>query len=47
MKVIYMECTLNYMAQMGKVVEVQELIPTGVVKAINEDTIKYLILENE
>ena len=47
MKVVYMECTLNYMVQMGKVVEVQELVPTGIVKAINEDQLKYLILEDE
>jgi len=43
MKVIYMEAKLNYMAKMGRVVEVQQLIPMGVVKNL-ENNINYLIV---
>ena len=47
MKIIYMEVTLNYMAKMGRVVEVQQLIPTGEVKNL-ENNVNYLIvIDNE
>lgn len=48
MKVIFMECTINYITQTDKnrVGEIQAMINEGVVKELNEK--KYLILkENE